>query len=90
MPQHKSAGKRIRKSEKQRERNRAVRARVRTALRRLDEAPVAEQSESLRQATSELDNAVRKGVIKKNTANRKKSRLAKRVQRATSAAPKSS
>jgi len=82
MPQHKSAVKRIRTSERQRERNRSVRSRVRTAIRKFEEGAAERKAELLREATSELDNAVRKGVIKESTANRKKSRLARGLNRA--------
>jgi len=85
MPQHKSAEKRIRTSERQRERNRAVRSRMRTAIRKFQEAPADQKAAALRQASSELDNAVRKGVIKENTANRKKSRLARELNRESAA-----
>jgi ribosomal protein S20 len=89
MPQHRAQWKSIRRSEKQRERNRQARARVRTALRRFREAPPSEQPEQLSKASSALDVAVRKGVVKKATANRRKSRLALAANRATQAAAKS-
>ncbi|MBM3317236.1 MAG: 30S ribosomal protein S20 [Candidatus Eisenbacteria bacterium] len=82
MPQHKAQWKSVRRSEKQRERNRQARARVRTSLRKLDEAEPQEKPELLRQASSVLDVAVRKGVLKKTTADRRKSRLARAVNRA--------
>jgi len=85
MPQHKSAEKRIRTSERQRERNRSVRSRVRTAIRKFEEAPADQKPAALREVSSELDNAVRKGVIKENTANRKKSRLALSLNRQAAA-----
>ena len=87
MPQHTSAWKRIRTSAKRRERNRTVRAEVRTAMRQFKEASVEEKPGLLRKATSVLDNAVRKGVVKDRTASRRKSRLAKLLnrQRAASA-----
>ncbi|MFH1143072.1 MAG: 30S ribosomal protein S20 [Candidatus Eisenbacteria bacterium] len=81
MPQHKSAVKRIRTSDRQRLRNRSVRTRMRNAVRKFEEASAQEKAAALRLATSELDNAVRKGVIKENTANRKKSRLARSLNR---------
>ena len=77
MPQHRSAWKRVRTSAKQRERNRIVRSRVRTAIRQFAEAELDQKPEMLRLLTSELDNAVRKGVIKDTTASRRKSRTAK-------------
>lgn len=81
MPQHKSAWKRVRTSARLREHNRAVRAEVRTAIRRFEEAPKDEKPTLLRQAASSLDNAVRKGIVKESTANRRKSRLAKSLNR---------
>ncbi len=89
MPQHKSAEKRMRQSEKRRTRNREVRARVRTALRRFSECPLDEKPEALRRATSELDNAVRKGIVKENTASRRKSRMARELLRLQTGAAES-
>lgn len=85
MPQHKAQWKSIRRTERQRERNRQARARVRTALRKFEEAAPEAKPEVLRKASSELDVAVRKGVVKKATANRRKSRLARAVNRAAKA-----
>ena len=82
MPQHKSARKRVRTNEKRRERNRQVRSRIRTAVRDLDQGPVEEQPELFRRVTSELDVAARKGIVKKSTASRRKSRFAKALNRA--------
>jgi small subunit ribosomal protein S20 len=81
MPQHKSAWKRVRTSAKRRDRNRTVRAEVHTAIRHFEEAAKDEKAALLRKATSVLDNAVRKGVVKDRTASRRKSRLAKRLNR---------
>jgi small subunit ribosomal protein S20 len=83
MPQHKAQWKSVRRSEKQRQRNRQVRARVGTAMRAFREGEVAQQPELLKKAHSEIDAAVRKGTVKKSTANRRKSRLAKELNRAT-------
>ena len=81
MPQHKSAGKRMRTSAQQRERNRAVRSQMRAAIRRYREAAPAEKEALLPETASLIDNAVRKGILKENTANRTKSRLVKLLQR---------
>ena len=81
MPQHKSTKKRMRTSARQQARNRMVKSHVRKAIRAVREAPADGMQESLRHTTSVLDNAVRKGVIKKRTANRQKSRLARAVNR---------
>jgi small subunit ribosomal protein S20 len=86
MPHHKSAAKRIRTSEKERLRNRAVKSTVKSALKKFDEAPVEQAAEALRLAVSELDRAARKGVIPKGRADRKKSRLARKTSQGTAAA----
>ena len=78
MPHHKSAAKRIRTSEKARQRNRAVRSQVKGAIKAIDQAEGTEQAEeALRTAVSELDRAARKGVIPVRRVDRKKSRLAR-------------
>ena len=78
MPSKRSAAKRQRQNEKRRLRNRAVMSRVRTAMRKLREA-MADGSvtdEQLAAVTGQLDRAVSKGVLKRNTAARRKRRLA--------------
>lgn len=82
MPHHKSAEKRMRTSERDRQKNVAVKSVVRSAMRKLREETTGEKAPGLlREAHSVLDNAARKGVIHKRTADRRKSRLAKLVQR---------
>ena len=83
MPTTSSAAKRQRQNEKKRLRNRAVMSRVRTTLRKLREA-VADQSvtdEQLSAVTQQLDRAVSKGVLKRNTAARRKRRMYKLAAR---------
>ncbi len=77
MPQHKSAEKRIRTAAKARLRNRAVKSKVKGALKTFDEAESPEQrDEALRVVSAELDRASRKGVLPARRVDRKKSRLA--------------
>jgi small subunit ribosomal protein S20 len=80
---HKSALKRIRSSEKKRQRNRVVRSRTRTQIKKarvaLDSGDVKNAVEATREAISELDKAVTKGVLHRNNAARRKSRLMKRL-----------
>jgi len=76
----KSAIKRIRISAKRNLRNRMVKSSVRTAVRKFNDLSTVE---SLRTAISTLDKAVRKGVLHKNTASRKKSRLTLRLNKLT-------
>ena len=60
-----------------------VRTRVTTARNAIDQAPSDEATaESIRSAMSALDVATRKGVIHRNQSSRKKSRLAKRLNKA--------
>ncbi len=78
MPNIKSAKKRMRSSEKQRVGNMTVKTKVKTVRRKTREilsAGVAETSEqAVREYSSVLDKAVKRGVIKKNTAIRRKKR----------------
>jgi len=83
MPHHKSAVKRIRTSGRDRNRNIAVKSELKTLLKRANETPA--DKEVMRSTISKLDRAVRKGVIPKAVANRRKSRLALMVNRTTKA-----
>jgi small subunit ribosomal protein S20 len=79
MPHTKSAKKRMRQTAKRRARNRAQRSKVRTVVKSAGPtaAKGADADKAYRKAASELDRAARKGLIKKNEANRRKARLAK-------------
>lgn len=83
MANHKSALKRIRSNEKKRQRNRMWRSRTRTEAKQATAAIDAGDLEAARQATIEairvLDKAANKGVLHKNNAARRKSRLMKRL-----------
>ncbi len=83
MPTTKSAKKRVRTSEKARQRNRSVKAGIRSARRNTVDAFESKDSEKSTQAfqkyCSILDKAAKKGVIKKNTAVRRKKRSAKKL-----------
>jgi small subunit ribosomal protein S20 len=81
MPHHKSAVKRIRTAKRDRVRNVSVKSEIRTLLKKLQEMPA--DKEVARVTASKLDRAVRKGVIPKAVANRRKSRLALAANRAT-------
>lgn len=81
MPNTKSAEKELRKAQKRRLRNMYYRSRARTFVKRvrklLAEGKIEEAREALRLAISALDKAAEKGVIHKNNAARRKSRLMK-------------
>lgn len=76
--------KRARQIERQTAVNKARRSRIRTFLRKVEEAlesgDAAASAEALKAAQPELMRGVTKGVIHKNTASRKVSRLASRVK----------
>ena len=86
MPAKTSAAKRQRQSEQARVRNQATLSRVRTTVRKLHEAVGAgaadQVAEQLAAVTRELDRAVSKGVLKRNTAARRKRRLHQQATRA--------
>ena len=67
----KSAKKRILVAEKRAEKNKSVRSRVKTAVKKVDAAIAAND----KAAVSELDKATKKGIYHKNTTARKVSRL---------------
>jgi small subunit ribosomal protein S20 len=75
----KSAIKRIRQNERRRVRNRAIRSKVRTTLKIARAVEGAEKRPTIEEAIRYLDKAVSKGVIHRNTAARKKSKLARRL-----------
>lgn len=82
MANSKSAKKRIRVAERRRERNKPHRTRARTFVKKAQEAIAAGDAatslEAVRAAISTLDSVASKGVIHKNNAARRKSRLMKR------------
>jgi small subunit ribosomal protein S20 len=90
MMKHPSAQKRHRQSVKRHARNQAVRSRVRTFVKRVRESietrDVAEASTRLQSAVRAIDKAVTKGVLHRNTAARKISRLTRAVRKLTAAA----
>ena len=81
MPNIKSASKRLRQSRKRRDSNRAVRSEIRTRIRSLLQTEsVTEAEEAYRAITSLLDTAARKGIVSKQAAARRKSRLGRYVR----------
>jgi small subunit ribosomal protein S20 len=85
MNKHPSAQKRHRQSLKRHARNQAIRSRVRTFVKRvresIDARDAGSAAELLRGATRALDKAVTKGVLHRNTAARKISRLTRAVRK---------
>ena len=83
MAHSKSSKKRVYIGERNRIRNQAIKSRVRTFVKKVlvavDANNVDEAKTALSVAYKELDKAVTKGILKKNTVSRKKSRLAAKV-----------
>ena len=78
MPHHKSAAKRLKKSKVENAYNRHYRTMMKTALKKVKTSATKEEgSINLIAAQSILDKLVIKGIIKKNNASNKKSRLSK-------------
>lgn len=84
MANTKSAEKRARSNEKKRQHRAAQKSAMRTAVKRFLAAVEQQDKEKaavlLKEATRKLDKAASKGLIHKNTAARKKSRLTKKLQ----------
>jgi small subunit ribosomal protein S20 len=89
VAQHKSAEKRARQDERRRVRNRAVASSLRTRVKGVREAIAsgdkAAAAARLHEAEKALRQAASKGVLKKETASRQVSRLAKAVHKAVTA-----
>ncbi|MBO2943291.1 30S ribosomal protein S20 [Paenibacillus sp. F411] len=90
MPNIKSAVKRVKTTEKRNALNVSQKSALRTAVKNADVALAGTEVEAAKAAfqaaSQKLDKAVTKGLIHKNAANRKKSRLAKRLNALSSQA----
>ncbi len=84
MPNIKQAKKRVRQGEASRMLNKHHRSTMRTAIKKLEvaitEGNKEQASDAMKGAVSALDSMVSKGIVHKNNAARKKSRLNKHVQ----------
>ena len=86
MPNIKSSIKRVKVNQKKNLRNRMVKSGVKTAVKKYNVVLTTEPANALgalSAVSSTLDKAAAKGIIHKNTVNRKKSRLAKALNKAT-------
>lgn len=82
MPNIKSAIKRVKVSEKKTAANKITKSAIRTSVKKAKvavEASSADADSVVKQAVISIDKAAAKGFMHKNTAARKKSRLAKAV-----------
>lgn len=84
MAHTKSSKKRIEIGERNRLRNQSIKSKVKTFVKKVLSAIEANDKETAKTALSlafsQLDKAVTKGVLKKNTASRIKSRLSLKVK----------
>lgn len=75
----------MRQDEKRRIRNKGVKSAIRTAAKKVsiaaEKKDEAAAKEALLDMIKRIDTAARKGIVKKNTAARKKSRMQKLVNR---------
>ena len=85
MPNTKQALKRMKVTARRTARNRHVKSSVKTAVRRfsdtLGQGDLDTARDKLQVAVKSIDKAASKGVVHKNVAARKKSRLAKRLNK---------
>lgn len=83
MPNIKSAEKRVKVAQKKTLENSIIKTGLKTQIKKLGEAlnlgDKSKAEEQMNTTTKTIDKAVAKGVIHKNTANRKKSAMAKKL-----------
>ena len=83
MPNIKSAIKRVSVIENKTLKNNMIKSEYKTAVKKfqaaVEEGNKEKAQELLKLATKKIDGACSKGIIKKNTASRKKSSLAKKL-----------
>ncbi len=83
MPNTKSAAKAMRQSIRRRKRNITTKDKFKSAVKEVKKlitaGKKAEAAEAMKKAMSTLDKAAKNGVIHKNTASRRKSRMAKAI-----------
>ena len=81
MPNNAAAKKRMRQEQKRRLHNRSVKSLVKTQITKARNAVALDENaeEAVRAAVRELDRAAKKGVIHRNNAARRKSRLMKQL-----------
>jgi small subunit ribosomal protein S20 len=89
MADHASAIKQARKAKKRHARNQLVLTSLKTLVKKMNTALASKQPEEAKallvKTTSAFDRAVTKGIVHRNTASRKISRLTLKVQKGLSA-----
>ncbi len=79
MANIKSAKKRVRVIETKTLRNKMIKSSLKTAVKKADAAEGADKEAAVKAAIKKVDQACAKGILHKNTAARKKSQLAKKL-----------
>ncbi len=85
MPNIKSQKDRVIQAEKEAAHNKAIKSNLKTVVKKANAAIVADAADkdaAVKAAVKAIDSAKSKGVLHKNTAARKVSRLAKRANKA--------
>ena len=85
MPNIKSAKKRVITTEKRTLRNKTIKSNLKTNIKKADlaiEANAANAEEAAKIAIKKIDQAAAKGILHKNTAARKKSAIARKLNKA--------
>ncbi len=85
MPNIKSAAKRMRTSERKRQRNRSTKSAIRSSRQTVLQAlskDAATAEDPFRAYCSSLDKATKKGIVPRNTSNRHKQRMARKLNAA--------
>jgi small subunit ribosomal protein S20 len=91
VAQHKAAKKSVRQDAKARMNNRGWKSKIKTARKKLEKSVESGETKVLdplfKEYVSVVDRAVAKGVIHRNTASRKKTRMAQRMRGVPASAP---
>ena len=82
MPNIKSVMKDVKRSRERHERNIAVKSKIKTMVKKARSAGEDEVKQAVSAASSIIDRAAEKGIIHKNAAARRKSRLMKATNKA--------
>ena len=82
MPNIKSVIKDVKKSRERHARNIAVKSKIKTVIKKAQAASEDQAKQAISTAVSVIDKAAEKGIIHKNAAARRKSRLMKATNKA--------
>lgn len=89
-----SSLKRVRQSEKKHERNQSVKTEIKTAIKKLDTVIATGDRDAIektfRSTEKTIHSAVSKGIVHRNTAGRRVSRIQKKVTKAFAVIPSDS